>query len=610
MIRAFQWDLARQPERLAWLLRQLPRYADWGYTEVYLHLEDAVEYPRLPQVARPGAYRMRDLERLAAAARRVGIGVVPIANLLGHTQYLIKVPGLRALNECVDADGRPLERGQICPLHPRTIEVADKILADLTPLCTAGKIHVGLDESYHLGRHPRSRAEVEEVGLAGHFGRYVRRLHGLCEARKLQMGLWADLLALLPAAIDWVPAGTAAYDWYYYPFRKRPAIELHNFREYDLAPALRRRGIEYWACPMSGPFRYEPLPTFGDRLENIRDWWDRANRVKATGLLVTQWETQRVAAPLVQAVDAAAASLWRTGTRSPPAMLAAGFGDALGARRPVARRMAAAALAADRYPYAGYFRWEIDLDWRHGARGGAADRAREARHFARLERRLRGLPEPLAASLRFRSYLAQRDAWVAAWAAGGAPVRARLRNDAVDLAKRFVSARASAQVMWSSSRSGPSPQARSVRRDAQQLKAALKAGGSGACLRFQVENFAPALQQVVVEAQDGSDGPWRLLRGRHTMEFTRIGGRRRASNLMRALAVPLPDPWPARVRVAVRGLGEVRVSGFEIVPGGRRFAVNSGRAVRLGTPAPAGGFPELDWSRNSGPEFVLELPPA
>ena len=42
--RAFQWDLARQVERLDWLLAQLPRYADWGYQELDLHLEDAVEF--------------------------------------------------------------------------------------------------------------------------------------------------------------------------------------------------------------------------------------------------------------------------------------------------------------------------------------------------------------------------------------------------------------------------------------------------------------------------------------------------------------------------------------------------------------------------------------
>lgn len=99
MIRAFQWDIARQVERLDWLHAQLPRYADWGYQELYLHLEDAVEYPSFPGIARKDAYRHRDLLKLVKAAETVGIKTVPIVNLLGHTQYLIKTPELRELNE-------------------------------------------------------------------------------------------------------------------------------------------------------------------------------------------------------------------------------------------------------------------------------------------------------------------------------------------------------------------------------------------------------------------------------------------------------------------------------------------------------------------------------
>ena len=107
MKRAFQWDLGRQVERLDWLLAQLPRYAEWGYQELYLHLEDAVEFPSLPGVARRDAYSYQQMERLVKTADKVGIKVVPIINLLGHTQYLIKVPELRELNELVDPDGSP-----------------------------------------------------------------------------------------------------------------------------------------------------------------------------------------------------------------------------------------------------------------------------------------------------------------------------------------------------------------------------------------------------------------------------------------------------------------------------------------------------------------------
>jgi len=160
MIRAFQWDLARQVERLDFLKQQLPRYAGWGYQELYLHLEDAVHYPSLPGIGRDDAYSFEELGELVLDAAKAGIRTVPIVNLLGHTQYLIKHPDLRDLNELRDERGRPLEKGQICPLHPRTLEVAEDLLRDVAPYCTAGKVHVGLDESFHLGKCPRCRRPV------------------------------------------------------------------------------------------------------------------------------------------------------------------------------------------------------------------------------------------------------------------------------------------------------------------------------------------------------------------------------------------------------------------------------------------------------------------
>src|SRR5450432_915491 len=148
MIRAFQWDLGRQVERLDFLKQLLPRYADWGFDELYLHLEDAVHYPSLPGIGRDDAYLYEELGELVLAAAQSRIRVVPIINLLGHTQYLIKHPDLRDLNELRDDHGQPLDRGQICPLHPRLPEVVAKLLRDMAPYCTAGKVHVGLDESF------------------------------------------------------------------------------------------------------------------------------------------------------------------------------------------------------------------------------------------------------------------------------------------------------------------------------------------------------------------------------------------------------------------------------------------------------------------------------
>ena len=118
MIKAFQWDLARQVERLDWLLLQLPRYADWGYNELYIHLEDAVHFPSLPSVARRDAYTRGQFERLVGEAARVGIGVVPIVNLLGHTQYLIKVPELGSSTSSGVRTGCPWSGARSAPFTP------------------------------------------------------------------------------------------------------------------------------------------------------------------------------------------------------------------------------------------------------------------------------------------------------------------------------------------------------------------------------------------------------------------------------------------------------------------------------------------------------------
>jgi len=635
MIAAFQWDLARQTERLGWLLRQLPRYADWGYRELYLHLEDAVEYPSLPGVARRDAYSRSQFGRLVGEAARVGIAVVPIINLLGHAQYLLKVPELRELNELQGPDGSPFWSGQLCPLHPRTLEVADALIRDMAPFCTAGKVHVGLDESFSLGRHPLCAAEVAREGLAEHFGRYVQRLDGVARGHGLRLGMWADMLALIPEAIAHLPPGIIAYDWYYYPFGRLPRIELRNFAEYDLAPALRERGIEYWGCPMNGSFRHEPLPVFGERIANIRDWWRRCGSVGAGGMLVTSWEPSRLALEMTTVVDAAAACLWLDpGVDDAPGMLSRGFARVFG--RPGPERLARLALACDQAAFAGYARWQVNERWDAcGARGGAAPYRAELALLTRLYRRGGELPPPFRASVRFRRYLAERDIFVREAASAVRALRRRLARAgpadprllrgiqafaarASEFAREVGEGRRAARELWGLTRDrrATGPNECVTIQDAARLGAlrrwlarcAASPGGVAAAspvlgrwqLTFDVILERPALQRVVVEER-GPGGSWNLVGERTTIEFRAAAARPRTS-IRREFSVPVDGPRAA-LRIAVRGLGQVAIARVELSDGVTALAPRGWRASSrrtVGKPAPRRGFPDLDWARNAG----------
>lgn len=600
MIRAFQWDLARQAERLDWLLAQLPHYARWGYQELHLHLEDAVDYPSLPGVARRDAYSWPQFERLVATAAAHGIHVVPIVNLLGHTQYLIKTPQWRDLNELRAADGSALPVGQICPSHPGTLEAARRLVQDVAPLCTAGKIHFGLDESFLLGRHPASRATIEARGRAVYFADYVRQLHGLAQSEGLRCAIWADMLVLLPDAIPHLPAGLIAYDWYYHAFQRHPRFELHNFKEYDLVPALRAASVTHWGCALNGAFRYEPLPVFGERLANAQSWWRRCHETGAEGFLVTGWEPYRLAIETTTLVDAAIAGLWLDdGPHDQVSLLRRGWERVHGRRH--ASQRARQLLACDERAFAGYARWEVNQRWDtvHG-REGANVFAAEVRFFART---LGQGPWPTvwAASLQWRLYLARRDVFVreaSLVVLRGRRLRHRhRRKELVALAEheltRIIAFRAqmqiaetAAQQMWLASRRAaqPNPNLEILRADRRRLERLIRwwthVGTNPAriaqasvvagrwMLRALVHTTRPNLQAVVVQICDHDD-TWTDLHQRYLIEF-RSSAAKPSTRIRHWLSVPLRDRT-LRVRFALRGLGEFALGDVHLTDGVQEF---------------------------------------
>ena len=631
MIRAFQWDLARQVERLDWLLAQLPRYADWGYQELHLHLEDAVDYPSLPGVARRDASAWRQFTRLVESAHKVGIHVVPIVNLLGHTQYLIKHPDYRDLNELRADDGSPLPVGQICPVHPRTLQVAEKLFTDVAPLATSQKLHVGLDESFHLGRHPDSRREISEVGLAGHFARHVCRLADRIEAHGLRPAIWADMLVMLPEAINQLPSGLVAYDWYYHAFRRHPRFELYNFTEYNLAPALKKKNVGYFGCAMNGAFRQEPMPIFGERLANAMAWWRRCKSKGAEGFLVSSWEPGHLAMELTTVVDAAIAGLWLepAASHDHASLLRRGFERVYGKNR--AAESSRIALACDDRAFAGYARWEIERHWDASlGRIGPSRAAAEQRYFRRLKSKK--LPPSFAASIGWRSYLAERDVFVKNTARGVMRARRLVhRSKVIELEKLFDElgaateafavlqrqAATDANAMWAGSRRAnqTNPNLINLRADRTRLRTwrkwLLRARRNPVHLsepspiagRWQlnllVHNVRPGAQLLVVQRRN-AEGLWEDVRSRHTIEFRTTAARRR-SQIKREWSVPLENPDDP-LRIVLRGIGEVAISDLVLTDGitkktNRAWPI--ARRRRLGSPAPSAGWVDLDWTVNA-----------
>jgi hypothetical protein len=242
-----------------------------------------------------------------------------------------------------------------------------------------------------------------------------------------------------------------------------------------------------------------------------------------------------------------------------------------------------------------------------------------------------------------------------------APCLAGLRAEAAAFAAALRGGRTAARIMWRRSRypDARGPNELMLGRDANRLRAwqlwLQRAGrnpkiiwqATPVCgawqLQFTVHNFAPALQKVVVEHQQ-PDGSWALLHGLHLIEFRAFAARPRA-NIRREVSVPIPaplttvgrvnlpaeasregrvpnapfaspesggvgrqlgdkPPYPPtviRLRLAVRGVGQIAISRVELTDGVVRLRPAGWPSVNkriLGRPAPSRGFPEVDFERN------------
>ena len=645
--RAYQIDIGRQVETPEFVMADIPRHAAWGYDTLVLYVEDAFRFPSHPEFAQPCAWTAAQMRQVTACATRVGMTVIPVVPALGHTAYFLKHPKYRSLGERREtqgSDGTPVVSGQVCPSLDDTYDFLLELFRDIAPFCTAGYLHVSLDESFDLGVCSLCRRRVERGGAAALFIEHLQRLHGLVKSLGLRMAVWGDMFYYFPAAIRGVPKDVAVFDWYYYPFARRPRVELFNFREVPSAERLKAAGLEVWACPNNGPFFCEIAPPFADRLRNIRSWWDYGRRTGCDALCITSWSPNYAAAELNTVVNAAAADLWLSPRRLPvDTMVRNGvrrlYGPAGDAALPAIRLM-------DRHPLVGYWRYQIvRAPLTKTATLESPSRLEPVvRAFAQAstDAAARRAPPAIVDTCRIREYYAARQRLAGAgsrllfeartaWQRGNPRgVRARVGRIAAWTAECAAAAKtalAATRRLWKRSRYASDPnrlaellagdlmalaELRRFLRTSQSRPAQVMAGCGLLAARqilVKVRNRRPCLQGMrVAVSTDGA--AYRDLHTLYLLEFSVDAGQPE-TRFVHWHSVPIPDDIPAdrplQVRLSAVGLGEADFSSVALLDGGRRRrpervldragrtlhadALVSGGWATLGSRAPARGFP-------------------
>jgi len=209
-ILAYHYDLKRGMWAAPYMNRLAETLAGWGFNCVVYEIEDKLRFARGPGFAHADALDGRQTARVVADLRARGLDVIPLMQSLGHAECVLAKGEFAHLRES-DA-----HTDQYHPLSAEArdwlIDLFDEIIDVFQP---RQFVHMGGDETRHLGQSETCRPVVEQIGVGGLYLRHMMPLFEHIRSRGLRPIIWADIVLAHPEVLDQIPRYVVLMDWDY-----------------------------------------------------------------------------------------------------------------------------------------------------------------------------------------------------------------------------------------------------------------------------------------------------------------------------------------------------------------------------------------------------------
>lgn len=270
-------DLSRGPvttlEFQKKLIRTLAAYKINLYSPYFEH---TAAYASNPLPAPPGgAISAADAAALVAYAKPYHITIIPEQEAFGHLHHNLTWEQYQPLAETPHGD-------VLAPNQPGSLALTTQMLNELAAQYPGPFIHVGADETDHLGLG-QTKAEVDSRGLAAVYLDFMQKIVTSLDPLHRKVLFWGDISQDAPDLLKQLPESfkqsTIAIGWEYNP-------QAHGYEKF-LTP-FKNAGFETWVAPSVNNFR-RIYPDNNLALNNIQQFIRDGQRLGSTGALNTIW---------------------------------------------------------------------------------------------------------------------------------------------------------------------------------------------------------------------------------------------------------------------------------------------------------------------------------
>ena len=268
--RGFMLDLSHGPlPKFEEIKRIIDFLARWKLNQFYFYSEGNIVLSGYRLLNARARYSQAQVRAIVQYARERFIDVVPCLELYGHLHDLLRIEKYSDLGEMPHG-------GELNPRDPRVHALVADWVKQFAALFPSPFMHIGLDETYELGKAPGRELSSKEAGelYIGFFERVASAAH----SHGKRVMVWADILLQHPEIIPRLKAGTIAFPWRY---SDEPSYDKF------VQPFAAAR-VQF--LPTSGVWNYNEIaPDFDHTVRNVDGLLGSGRKFGSGGLLHTAW---------------------------------------------------------------------------------------------------------------------------------------------------------------------------------------------------------------------------------------------------------------------------------------------------------------------------------
>lgn len=165
----------------------MKRLNKMGYNQFYLYIEDTYEVDGEPYFGYlRGRYSQAELREIEDTAISLGMEFIPCIQVLGHLNALMQWPRFQKIQDSGD-----------CLLvgEEESYELIEKMIATLRKSLHTKKVHLGMDEAYHMGKGKYSviHAGEEPKEPIDIFISHLERVCKILKKYDFEPLMWGDM---------------------------------------------------------------------------------------------------------------------------------------------------------------------------------------------------------------------------------------------------------------------------------------------------------------------------------------------------------------------------------------------------------------------------------